>query len=291
MAGQDITDEYYDTENVMLLADNPTGGGAVTELSWTSWYKLYSLINTKYSLLSGIEPVLTGYYRYKKDIDKNQVQIQMKSTTSTPWCFDIEFYSQTQTVIPVRTVYYTEKDLSVVGEGNRIDLICVSTYDRDANPTQTQTKFQLLDTALNTDYYPVDQNLYIIKCSEEKPLYIGSIFGSGNDTIGIPIFSKDGAVSLPWFDSTNQQIIYNNSWKVHKANTFIYSQNERSLLNIEDFFADATEQLNGESAKYKVAYGLSRVCALPNKAAGFKIERRKSISTVYDTLYFIVYNA
>lgn len=290
MAGQDITDEYYDTENVMLLADDPTDGYAVTEPSWTSWYKLYSRINTKYSILSGMDPVLTGYYRYKKDTNKNQVQIQMKSITSTPWCFDIKFYKQT--IAPViKTVYYTEKDLSAVGEGNRIDLFCVSTYDRDANPTQTQTKFQLLDIALNTGYIPVDQNLYIIKCSEEKPLYIGSIFGSGNDMIGIPIFSKDGAVSLPWFDSTNQQIIYNNSWKVHKANNFIYSQNERDLSNIEELFTDSTEHLNEESAKYKVAYGLFRVCALPNKAAGFKIERRKSISAVYDTLYFIVYNA
>lgn len=275
----------------MLLADNPTDGDAVTEPSWTSWYKLYSQINTKYSILSGIEPVLTGYYRYKKDIDKNQVQIQIKSITSTPWCFDIEFYKQTQTVIPVRTVYYTEKDLSAVGEGNRIDLFCVSTYDRDANPTQTQTKFQLLDTALNTGILPPDQNMYIIKCSETKPLYIGSIFGR-NSSVATVDFSTDKAISLPWIDSTYQQEIVYPIWKAHKANNFIYSQNERDLSNIEDLFTDATEQLNEESAKYKVAFGFSRVCALPNKAAGFKIERKKETTQIlYDTLYFIVYNA
>lgn len=289
MAGQDITNKYYDTENVMLLAtDGPVDGGEVENLSWTSWTELYSRINTKYSVLSGMEPLLTGYYRYKKDTDKNQIQIQMKSITSTPWCFDIEFYKQT--IAPViKTIYYTEKDLSVVGEGNRIDLFCVSTYDRDANPNQTQTKFQLLDIALNTDEGPIDQNTYVIKCNETKPLYIGSIFG--NESSATTIFYNDNTISLPWTGSTNQELI-SGAWKAHKANNFIYSQNERSVLNIEDLFVDATEQSNGDGAKYKVFYGLSRVYALKNKAAGFKIERRKETPpVVYDTLYFIVYNA
>ena len=288
MAGQDITDEYYDTENVMLSADDPTDG-TVIEPSWTSWYKLYSRINTKYSILSGMDSVLTGYYRYKKDTNKNQVQIQMKSITSTPWCFDIEFYKQT--IAPViKTVYYTEKDLSAVGEGNRIDLFCVSTYDRDANPTQTQTKFQLLDTALNTSMSKPDQNMYIIKCSEEKPLYIGSIFGQESGYEGIVALSNNEIMSLPWDETTNQLLVYS-KWIVNKTNQFIYSQNERDLSNIEELFTDVAEGSNGDAAKFKKFAGLCRIYALPNKAAGFKIERRKSISTVYDTLYFIVYNA
>ncbi len=273
----------------MLLATDGPVGGEGESLSWTSWTKLYSQINTQYSILSGIEPVLTGYYRYKKDIVKNQVQIQMKSITSTPWCFDIEFYKQT--IAPViKTVYYTEKDLSVVGEGNRIDLFCVSTYDRDSNPTQTQTKFQLLDIALNTGNIHIDQNMYVIKCSETKPLYIGSIFGNNEKQIFVD-FSTDEAINLPWDTHASQLVAYD-KWKAHKANNFIYSQNERDLSNIEELFTDATEQSNGNSAKYKVAYGLSRVYALENKAAGFKIVRKKGSSTaVYDTLYFIVYNA
>lgn len=236
---------------------------------------------------------MTGYYRYKMDEDKNQVQIQMKSITSTPWCFDIEFYNQTATVIPINMVYYTEKDLSIVGEGNRIDLFCVSTYDRDANPTQIQTKFQSIDTALNTDYKPIDNDTLVIKCSGDKPLYIGSLFGvtdSTSEEEANAIFSSTGSFLLPW-DTTTNQIAFLAKFKKLKANQFLYSQNERSLSNVSSLFDDVeyTQITNG--AKYKKAFGLAQVEAPINTCTGFVIERHKRMNVVYDRLYFIVYNS
>ena len=238
------------------------------------------------------ESVLTGYYRYKKDEDKNQVQIQMKSITSTPWCFDIEFY--TQTLAPViNTVYYTEKDLSIVGEGNRIDLFCVSTYDRDANPTQIQTKFQSIDTALNTGEKHPDNDTLVIKCSEDKPLYIGSLLGVSEDDLSEKSnvsFSPTGVFSLPYKATTHQDLTLQ-EFKILKANQYLYSQNERSLDNVSSLFDDAEYIQITNGAKYKKVFGFARVEAPINTCTGFVIERHKRMNAVYDRLYFIVYNS
>lgn len=281
--GQDVTDEYYNNTNTFSLGEEPT---------YSDWTPIYSKINTQYSYLLEIDPVITGYYRYNKDKDNNKVTIEMKSTTSTPWCFNIDFYSLDS--LGIKMLYYTDENLSIVGEGNRVDLFCVSTFEKEANPDSLQTSFQSVDIALNTSYKPIDTETVAIKCSEEKPLYIGSIFGSDNEddtTImtHISIISK-GIMTLPYEEITAQMLVLQ-SWKNLKTKDFLYSQNYQDLSNIQSLFNNKEYTQIETGAKYKRSYGLLQVASPINTATGIVIKRYKPTYVLYDELFFIVYNS
>ena len=281
--GQDVTDEYYNNANTLSLGEEPI---------YSDWTPIYSKVNTQYSFLLEIDPVITGYYRYNKDKNNNKVIIEMKSTTSTPWCFNIDFYSLDS--LGVKMLYYTDENLSIVGEGNRVDLFCVSTLAKEENPDSLQTSFQSVDIALNTDYRPIDKETVAIKCTEEKPLYIGSIFGSDNEddtTIMTHIsISSDGIMTLPYKETTAQMLILQ-GWKKTKTKDFLYSQNYQDLSNIQSLFNNKEYTQLKTGAKYKRSYGLLQVASPINTATGIIIKRYKPTYVLYDELFFIVYNS
>ena len=280
--GQDVTDEYYNNTNTFSLGEEPT---------YSDWTPIYSKVNTQYSFLLEIDPVITGYYRYNKDKNNNKVTIEMKSTTSTPWCFNIDFYSLDS--LGIKMLYYTDENLSIVGEGNRVDLFCVSTIEKEENPDSLQTSFQSIDVALNTGATISDKKTVAIKCSEEKPLYIGSIFGSDIEeslsNSWISIISK-GIMTLPYKEITAQMIVLTD-WKNLKTKDFLYSQNYQDLSNIQDLFNDKEYTQIQTGAKYKRSYGLLQVASPINKATGMIIKRYKPNQVLYDELFFIVYNS
>ena len=281
--GQDVTDEYYNNVNTFSLGEEPT---------YSDWIPIYSKINTRYSFLLEIDPVITGYYRYNKDKNNNKVIIEMKSTTSTPWCFNIDFYSLDS--LGVKMLYYTDENLSIVGEGNRVDLFCVSTLAKEENPDSLQTTFPSIDIALNTDERPIDTKTVAIKCSEEKPLYIGSIFGSDNEddtTIMTHIsISPSGIMTLPYTETINQIMVLQ-GWKTSKTKDFLYSQNYQDLSNIQNLFNNKEYTQIETGAKYKRSYGLLQVASPINTATGITIRRYKHSQILYDELFFIVYNS
>lgn len=280
--GQDVTDEYYNNVNTFSLGGEPI---------YSDWTPIYSKINTQYSYLLEIDPVITGYYRYNKDKINNKVIIEMKSTTSTPWCFNIDFYSLDS--LGVKMLYYTDKDLSIVGEGNRVDLFCVSTLEKEENPDSLQISFPSVDIALNTGITIPNTETVAIKCSEEKPLYIGSIFGSdieeslSKSWISI---SSDGIMTLPYTDTTTQMMILQ-GWKNLKTKDFLYSQNYQDLSNVQNLFNNKEYSQFQTGAKYKRSYGLLQVASPINKATGMIIKRYKPNQVLYDELFFIVYNS
>ena len=281
--GQDVTDEYYNNTNTFSLGEEPT---------YSDWIPIYSKINTQYSYLLEIDPVITGYYRYNKDKNNNKVTIEMKSTTSTPWCFNIDFYSLDS--LGIKMLYYTDENLSIVGEGNRVDLFCVSTLAKEENPDSLQTSFPSVDVALNTSYLPIDKETVAIKCSEEKPLYIGSIFGSDSELstsealVGVMI--PKAIMTLPYENTTNQLVILQD-WKNLKTKDFLYSQNYQDLSNIQDLFNNKEYTQLKTGAKYKRSYGLLQVASPINTATGITIRRYKPGVVLYDELFFIVYNS
>lgn len=281
--GQDVTDEYYNNVNTFSLGEEST---------YSDWTPIYSKINTQYSFLLEIDPVITGYYRYNKDKNNNKVTIEMKSTTSTPWCFNIDFYSLDS--LGIKMLYYTDENLSIVGEGNRVDLFCVSTLEKEENPDSLQTSFPSVDIALNTGYTISDKETVAIKCSEEKPLYIGSIFGSDveDDTTTMThiSISSDGIMTLPYTDTTAQMMILL-GWKNLKTKDFLYSQNYQDLSNIQDLFNGKEYTQLKTGAKYKRSYGLLQVASPINTATGITIRRYKPGVVLYDELFFIVYNS
>lgn len=281
--GQDVTDEYYNNVNTFSLGEEPI---------YSDWTPIYSKINTRYSYLLEIDPVITGYYRYNKDKNNNKVTIEMKSTTSTPWCFNIDFYSLDS--LGVKMLYYTDENLSIVGEGNRVDLFCVSTLEKEENPDSLQTTFPSVDIALNTAYLPIDTETVAIKCTEEKPLYIGSIFGSDvedDTTIRTHIsISLNGMMTLPYTDTTTQ-MMFLRGWKISKTKDFLYSQNYQDLSNIQDLFNNKEYIQIETGAKYKRSYGLLQVASPINTATGMVIKRYKPGQVLYDELFFIVYNS
>lgn len=281
--GQDVTDEYYNNTNTFSLGEEPT---------YSDWTPIYSKVNTQYSYLLEIDPVITGYYRYNKDKNNNKVTIEMKSTTSTPWCFNIDFYSLDS--LGIKMLYYTDENLSIVGEGNRVDLFCVSTLEKEENPDSLQTSFQSVDIALNTGVTISDEETVAIKCSEEKPLYIGSIFGSDiedDTTIMTHIsISLSGMMTLPYTDTTAQMILLTD-WKNLKTKDFLYSQNYQDLSNIQGLFNNKEYTQIQTGAKYKRSYGLLQVASPINKATGIIIKRYKPTYVLYDELFFIVYNS
>ena len=279
--GQDVTDEYYNNANTLSLGEKPT---------YSDWTPIYSKINTRYSYLLEIDPVITGYYRYNKDKNNNKVIFEMKSTTSTPWCFNIDFYSLDS--LGVKMLYYTDENLSIVGEGNRVDLFCVSTLEKEENPDSLQTSFQSVDVALNTAYLPIDTETVAIKCTEEKPLYIGSIFGSDIEESFFKSWisiSSDGIMTLPYTDTTAQMMVLQD-WKKTKTKDFLYSQNYQDLSNIQNLFNNKEYSQFQTGAKYKRSYGLLQVASPINKATGMIIKRYKPNQVLYDELFFIVYN-
>ena len=281
--GQDVTDEYYNDVNTFSLGEEPT---------YSDWTPIYSKVNTRYSFLLEIDPVITGYYRYNKDKNNNKVTIEMKSTTSTPWCFNIDFYSLDS--LGIKMLYYTDENLSIVGEGNRVDLFCVSTLAKEENPDTLQTSFPSVDIALNTYYKPIDTETVAIKCSEEKPLYIGSIFGSDiedDTTIMTHIsISPSGMMTLPYTDTTAQMMVLTD-WKNLKTKDFLYSQNYQDLSKIQSLFNNKEYTQIQSGAKYKRSYGLLQVASPINTATGITIRRYKPLNVLYDELFFIVYNS
>ena len=280
--GQDVTDEYYNNVNTFSIGEEPT---------YSDWIPIYSKINTQYSYLLEIDPVITGYYRYNKDKNNNKVTIEMKSTTSTPWCFNIDFYSLDS--LGIKMLYYTDENLSIVGEGNRVDLFCVSTLAKEENPDSLQTSFPSVDVALNTNYLPIDKETVAIKCSEEKPLYIGSIFGSDAEDAGIrhvSLVKATGTMKLPYEDTTAQMFTLQD-WKNLKTKDFLYSQNYQDLSNIQNLFNNKEYSQIQTGAKYKRSYGLLQVASPINTATGITIQRYKAGYTLYDELFFIVYNS
>lgn len=280
--GQDVTDEYYNNVNTFSLGEEST---------YSDWTPIYSKINTRYSFLLEIDPVITGYYRYNKDKNNNKVIIEMKSTTSTPWCFNIDFYSLDS--LGVKMLYYTDENLSIVGEGNRVDLFCVSTLEKEENPDSLQTSFQSVDIALNTGATISDKETVAIKCSEEKPLYIGSIFGSDAEDSGVRpaiSISSKGVMTLP-YEETTAQIFTLQDWKNLKTKDFLYSQNYQDLLNIQSLFNNKEYTQIETGAKYKRSYGLLQVASPINTATGIIIKRYKPLDVLYDELFFIVYNS
>ena len=279
---QAVTDEYYNNANTLSLGEEPI---------YSDWTPIYSKVNTQYSFLLEIDPVITGYYRYNKDKNNNKVTIEMKSTTSTPWCFNIDFYSLDS--LGVKMLYYTDENLSIVGEGNRVDLFCVSTLEKEENPDSLQTSFPSVDVALNTGMTIPNTETVAIKCTEEKPLYIGSIFGSdveeGDVRSWISINSK-GVMTLPYEETTAQMFILQD-WKNLKTKDFLYSQNYQDLSNIQSLFNDKEYTQIQTGAKYKRSYGLLQVASPINKATGIIIKRYKPLNVLYDELFFIVYNS
>ena len=280
--GQDVTDEYYNNVNTFSLGEEST---------YSDWTPIYSKVNTRYSFLLEIDPVITGYYRYNKDKNNNKVTIEMKSTTSTPWCFNIDFYSLDS--LGIKMLYYTDENLSIVGEGNRVDLFCVSTLEKEENPGSLQTSFQSVDIALNTGMTIPNTETVAIKCSEEKPLYIGSIFGSDiEESLSKSWISigSDGIMTLPYMDTTTQLVILQ-GWKKTKTKDFLYSQNYQDLSNIQNLFNNKEYSQFQTGAKYKRSYGLLQVASPINKATGIVIQRYKPNYVLYDKLFFIVYNS
>lgn len=281
--GQDVTDEYYNNVNTFSLGEEPT---------YSDWTPIYSKINTQYNFLLEIDPVITGYYRYNKNKNNNKVTIEMKSTTSTPWCFNIDFYSLDS--LGVKMLYYTDENLSIVGEGNRVDLFCVSTLEKEENPDSLQTPFPSVDVALNTAYLPIDTKTVAIKCSEEKPLYIGSIFGSDSELSTsealVGVMNPKAIMTLPYENTTNQLAILQD-WKNLKTKDFLYSQNYQDLSNIQNLFNNKEYTQLKTGAKYKRSYGLLQVASPINTATGITIRRYKPGVVLYDELFFIVYNS